>query len=85
MQINPSDKLLELVLTSRIIDVGAILVSVTAVIVSTRNAISSLKKDIVRLCSTVEELSRQGLHREIEIERIKARCISHRKGSTSES
>lgn len=68
------DQLLQLVLTSRVIDVGAILVSVTAVIITTRNAVGKLTSDVNRLCGIVEKLSEQGLHREIEIEKIKARC-----------
>lgn len=72
-----SNSLLQLVLTSRVIDVGAILVSVTAVIITTKNAVKKLTEDVAKLCVIVEKLSEQGLHREIEIEKIKARCRFH--------
>ena len=69
-----SSQLLQLVLTSRVIDVGAILVSVTAVIITTRNAVDKLTEDVKKLCIVVEKLSEQGLHREIEIAKIKEKC-----------
>ena len=77
MQVDPSSKLFEFVFTSRIIDVGALIVSVTAVIVSTRNAIASLKKELSSMHETIKELSIQGHRREIDIERIKERCNHH--------
>jgi hypothetical protein len=75
-----NDNLLQLVLTSRLIDVGAILVSVTAVIVTTKTAVKKLTEDVNRLSIIIEDLCKQGLHREIEIERIKARCVFLNRG-----
>ena len=72
MQAN--DQLLQLVLTSRVIDVGAILVSVTAVIITTRNSVRIISEDVKKLLQMVEKHSELILHHEIDITKIKTRC-----------
>jgi hypothetical protein len=74
MQVNASDQLLQLVLTSRFIDVAAIIVSVTAVIITTKSAVKRLTEDVGKLTTIIEDLSKQSFHHEIEIDRIKSKC-----------
>lgn len=78
---NPTDQLVQLLLTSRLIDVGAILVSITAIIVTTRNAMKQLTDTLKELTVLHQKhLERTNRH-EIEIERIKERCtLLHERG-----
>lgn len=74
MQVQTADHLLQLILTSRVIDVGAILVSITAVVVTTRNTLTILKKNLEKLNQIIENQQTQLQKHEIQLAHIEERC-----------
>ena len=74
MQAGTDAQLISTLLISRFLDIGAILVSITAFIVTTRNSVKALRETVISLHTVVEKMEDILVRHGTEIARIDERC-----------